>query len=149
MAFWSSRFAGNILFAKGSRTKPVLTAVMPVTGSTVPAVTGRVVAGSKTCPVELICSRLNSGVQNRSCRASQLRTVVVGFDLEFLNGVHWRFHRVTGPVQEIHEVRIVINPVEKVVVLRGPQAVSGETSTVTEATGVLLALGYPSRELRQ
>ena len=99
--------------------------------------------------MELICSRLNSGVQNRSCRASQLRTVVVGFDLELLNGVHWRFHRVTGPVKEIHKVRVVINPVEKVVVLRGPQAVSGETSTVTEATGVLLALGYPSRELRQ
>src|ERR1700730_5587000 len=65
IAFGSSRPAGRMFspegpnvklvvlaaqVPKGSRTKPVLAATKPETGSAAPAVTGRVVAGSKMVP---------------------------------------------------------------------------------------------------
>ena len=42
---------------KGSRTKPVFAAIRPVTGSATPAVTGRVVAGSRMVPVAIVRPR--------------------------------------------------------------------------------------------
>ena len=70
--------------------------------------------------MELIRSGFDRGIQNGARRPARFGTVVIGLHLEFLNGIDGRPHHVGRSIQEIHQVDVVIDSVQQVVVLRGP-----------------------------
>ncbi len=76
--------------------------------------------------------------KNGGAGTAELGAEVGRFDAEFLNGVHRGQDDEVGSVEEVHSVRVVINPVEEVIVLRGAQAVGGERASGGVAAGVCL-----------
>src|SRR5439155_876341 len=78
--------------------------------------------------VQLISTRLNGGVKHGAARPSDLGAVVTGLDFELLNSVDGRQHHECSTIEEIDYVNIIVNPVEQVIVLRGPGPVGGEAA---------------------
>ena len=78
--------------------------------------------------VQLISTRLNGGVKHGAARPSDLGAVVTGLDFELLNSVDGRQHHECSTIEEIDYVNIVVNPVQQVIVLRGPGPVGGEAA---------------------
>ncbi len=67
--------------------------------------------------MEPIGSRLYGGIDHGSPSASELCTEVAGLYLEFLNCVRRWQVCVRRPVQEIHCIIIVVDPIEQIVVV--------------------------------
>ena len=100
-------------------------------------------------PMERIGAGFDGGVQNRASGPAQLRAVISGLHFEFLNGVNRGQDDVVGAVEEVHVVRVVVDAVKKVVVLRGPLAICGEGARPRVAPRVRLRGLHARAKLRQ
>src|SRR5215467_8179086 len=78
--------------------------------------------------VQSIGTRFDGGIQNSGSGAAKFGTEICGLNAQFLNGVDWRKNHIVRPVQKIHAIGIVVDAVEKVIVLGGPQAIGRERS---------------------
>ena len=67
--------------------------------------------------VKLVGSRFDAGVENRPVSSAELCAVGVRLHFEFLQGVHGRLNDVTGVIQKIGEVGIVVDAVQQDIVL--------------------------------
>src|SRR5438105_6492841 len=98
--------------------------------------------------MESVSSRLDSRVDYSSASPSEFRAKVAGLDFEFLNRIWLRQVRVGRTVQKIDRVVVVINAVEKIVVVDGRQPVGHKTPTCIESPRWIQA-GHTSTKLRQ
>jgi len=62
-------------------------------------------------------SGLYCGIHNSPACAAELRAEIAGLHFEFLDGIRGREIDVSGAIQEIHRVVIVVNTIENVVVM--------------------------------
>lgn len=60
---------------------------------------------------------LYCGIENGAVAAAKLGAVPIRFDLEFLHGIDRRLDDVAGSRLQVGDVRVVINPIQHVVVL--------------------------------
>src|SRR5207248_9824654 len=78
--------------------------------------------------MQVIGAGLNRRVEHRRARSTEFRAEAGSLYFEFLNGINrWQNHVICA-VQEVYGVGIIVNPVEHVVVLRGPQAIGRKRS---------------------
>ena len=79
----------------------------------------------------------------------ELRAVVAGLHLEFLNGIRRRKDHVVRAVEEVDVVGVVVDAVEQIVVLRGPLAVGREGAGGRVAARIRLRRLHACAKLRQ
>src|SRR5579872_3153233 len=99
--------------------------------------------------MELVGPGLDRRIQYRCTRAPVFCAEIRGFDLKFLNRVNRRKHNEIGAIEKIDRVRIVIDAVEHVIVLRWPISVGGKSSTRCVSTRVGLRSIYSCGKLGQ
>src|SRR2546422_11311643 len=99
--------------------------------------------------MEIVGSGLDCGVENSGPGASEFCAEVRSLDLEFLHGIDRRENHEIRPIQEVHGVRIVVNPVEHVVVLRRPKAIGREGAVGRIAPRIRLWRVHTRDYLRQ
>ncbi len=88
--------------------------------------------------MQAIGARLDGRVHHRTGGASQFGAEVRGLHLEFLNRVDRRKDDEVGAVQEVHGVRVVVDAIEQVVILRRAETVRREGARRGIAAGVSL-----------
>src|SRR5208337_2139223 len=88
--------------------------------------------------VKLVGTGLDGGIENSGARPAKLGAEVRGLHLEFLNGVDGGKDNKVRAVQEVDGVRVIVNAVKEVVVLRGPIAVGGKGAARSVTAGVCL-----------
>src|ERR1700733_9481566 len=76
--------------------------------------------------MEAVGAGFNRGVHDCAAGASKFSTKVVGLNIEFLNGVDRRLDHVSLTTQKIDIVAVVVDAIEKVVVLRRAGTVGGK-----------------------
>src|SRR5215475_2688494 len=67
--------------------------------------------------MQTIGTRFDRGIQNSCSGAAKFGTEICDLNAQFLNGVDRRKNHVVRSVQKIHGIRIVVDAVEKVIVL--------------------------------
>ena len=75
---------------------------------------------------QLVRARLERRVEHGAARAAVLGAERAGQDLDLVDGVDRRLDDVGDAAQEIDVARVVVDPVQQVVVLRRPHAVGGK-----------------------
>src|SRR5205814_8186974 len=89
------------------------------------------------------------GIENGSPGAAELCAETGGLNLEFLNGIDgWKNDKVCT-IQEVHSVRIVVNTIEQVIVLRGPKSIGSKSSISSIAARIGLRRVHAGSKLRQ
>ena len=76
--------------------------------------------------VNLVGAGLDDGVHDGAVAAAEFRAVGIGFDLKLRDGIHRRLHHISGAVQNVAQIRVIVNAVEQEVVLQGAGAVGAE-----------------------
>src|SRR5262249_33867378 len=79
--------------------------------------------------VELIGAGLDAGVENGAISPSELRAVGIGLHLEFLQSIHGRLNNVTGVVQQIRQIRVIVDAIQQDVVRIGTPTIRAESVT--------------------
>ena len=90
---------------------------------------------SQTIAVDLIRAGLDVGLQNCAGRVTKLRAEVACLQAEFGKRIRRRAHNVARAVQEVDQIRIVVDSVEDEVVLLGALTVRHEVAAA-RSTGV-------------
>ena len=99
--------------------------------------------------MKLIGAGLDRGIENRRPRTSELGTEVGSLNLEFLNCINWRKDNVVRAVEEVYCVRVVIDSIQHVVVLRRTKPIGRKRTVCGIPTGVGLGCIYTRNQLRQ
>src|SRR5438552_17804976 len=89
------------------------------------------------------------GIENGSSGPTKLRAEACRLDLEFLNRVDRGKNNKVRTIQEIHGIRIVINTIEQVIVLRWPKSIGGKSSIGGIAACIRFGCIYARGELGQ
>ena len=76
--------------------------------------------------MKAVSTGLGGSIENGTGRAAILSREVGGLDVEFGDGIEWRKNGVVGAVQEVDGIRVVVDTIQQIVILRGTQAVGGE-----------------------
>ena len=92
---------------------------------------------------------LDGRVENGACGTAQFSAEIRGLHLELLNRVHRRQDDVVGSVQEVDVVRVVVDAVQQVVVLRGTKPVGRESARSRIAAGIGLRCLHAGAQLRK
>src|SRR5947207_13975502 len=99
--------------------------------------------------VQFIGALFDRGIENGSSGPPKLCAEACGLDLEFLNGIDWGKNNKVRTIQEVHGVRIVVNAIEQIIVLRWPEAIGSEGAGGGIATRVGLRSVHARGELGQ
>ena len=99
--------------------------------------------------VEIVGAGFHGGVQNGSTGTAKLSAEIGSLDFEFLDGVDGRKGDIVGAVEKVNGIGVVVDAVEKVVVLGGPQTVGGKGTVLGVATSVRLRGVYASGDLSE
>ncbi len=99
--------------------------------------------------VESVRAGFDRGIENRGSGAAVFGAEVGGLHLEFLNRVHRRQNYKVCAVEEVDSVRVVVNSIQQVVVLRRPRTVGGEGAGGRVAARVCLRRVHSGRQLGQ
>src|SRR6267378_2083681 len=99
--------------------------------------------------MQFVGAGFDRGIENRGSGAAELGTEARGFNSELINRVDRRKNDVVRTVQEIHGVRVVVNAIEQVIVLRRPISIGGEGAAGGIASCVRLGGVHTRGELRQ
>src|SRR5882757_7100986 len=99
--------------------------------------------------MKFVCSRLDRRIQYGRARTSILSAKTGSLQLEFFDRVHRWQHDEVCAVQEVHSVRVVVNSVEQVVVLRRTISVCSESTGRRIAPSICLRSVHTCRQLRQ
>ena len=97
--------------------------------------------------VELVGSRLNGGVHDSRARTPELSAEVRSLDFKFLNCIYRGQNNKIRAVQEIYGVRIVIDAVKHVIILRRAKAVRGKGARSSVTARVSLRRVNPFGQL--
>src|SRR5215469_16762060 len=81
------------------------------------------------CSMQIVGAGLDRCIQNGSSRTTVFGTEVRCLDREFLDRVNRRQHHVVGAVEKVNRVRVVVDPVQEVIVLRRTESVCRERAT--------------------
>ena len=76
--------------------------------------------------MDLVGAGLDDGVHDGAVAAAEFGAVGVGLNLKLGDGVHRRLDHVSGAVEDVAQVRIVVDAVEQEVVLQRAGAVGAE-----------------------
>ena len=76
--------------------------------------------------VEPVGARLDDRVHDGAIPAAEFRAVGIGFNLELGDGIHGGLDDISGSVEDVAQIRIVIDAVEQEVILQRPRAVRAE-----------------------
>ena len=88
---------------------------------------------SKTSPWIAVGAGFDHGVQNRAIASAEFRAVVVGLNLEFLDGVNGRLNHVRRFIQHVAQIRIIIDSVQQKIILQRTRAVHAESKISAHA----------------
>ena len=99
--------------------------------------------------MEIVGAGLDRGIENGGTGASEFRAEVRSLDLEFLHSIDRRKNHIVCAVQEIYGVRIVVDPIEHVIVLRRPKAIGREGAVGRIAPRIRLWRVHTRDYLRQ
>lgn len=91
--------------------------------------------------MELIASTHCGGVYDSTGGAAEFGIVVARLDLELLERIWRRHHNIVRFVQQIGQIRVIIDTVEKEIVVKRTRAAGTETVAVRVA-GSRLARGH-------
>src|ERR1700686_1393980 len=83
--------------------------------------------------VDLVGPGFDGGVHDGAVAAAEFGAVGIGLDLKLGDGVHGRLHHVGGAVENIAQVRIVVDAVEQEVILQSAGAVGAEAESRFDA----------------
>src|SRR5438309_10988457 len=73
--------------------------------------------------MQFVGALFDRGIENGRSGPTKLRAETRGLDLEFLNGIDRGKNNKVRTIQEVHGVRIVIDTIEQVIVLRWPKSI--------------------------
>jgi hypothetical protein len=99
--------------------------------------------------MDVIGSALDGGIQNRTCGASQLSAELSRLHLELGDRIYWRENDEVCAVQEVYSVRVIVDSIQKVVVLRRLQAIGGERTGFGISTCICLGRLRAGTKLRE
>ena len=99
--------------------------------------------------MKFVGAGLDGGVENGGAGAAKLGAEVRGLDLEFFNSVDRRKNDEVRAVEEVNGVRVVINAVQQVIVLRSAKPIGREGAAGGVAARVSLRSVDASRKLGQ
>ena len=88
--------------------------------------------------VDAVGARLDRRVQNSTRSSAKLGAKVSGLDLEFRDRVQRGKHDKVRAVQEVDGIRVVIDAIQQVVVLRCFETIGAESAGGRIASGVRL-----------
>src|SRR5580693_8529387 len=88
--------------------------------------------------MELVGAGFDGGIEDGGAGAAKLRAEVGGLYFKFFDRVDRRKHDIVGAVEEIYGVRVVVDAIEEVVVLRRAKSIGGESAAGRIAAGVSL-----------
>ena len=94
----------------------------------VPCVQRVVAQEFERAPVKTIRSRLSGCIQNGAGCAAKLSIEIAGLDLEFLQRVDRREVNVEGAIQVVGKIRVVVYPIEEIVILIRWGSIGGESA---------------------
>ena len=97
----------------------------------------------------LIAARLEAGVQHGAGRAPELGAVAARLNPELLQRVDRGAVHITRAVDEVDEIRVVVDAVEEVVVGEAVLAVRGEAAVAAHSARILLRLDDAWVQLRE
>ena len=92
---------------------------------------------------------LDGGIQNGARGTTELGAEIRSLDFEFLDRIQWGKNDVICPVQKVDSVRVVINAVEQVVVLRRRQTIGGKGARLRIASCIRLRRVHAGAQLCQ
>src|SRR5579885_212155 len=99
--------------------------------------------------VKFVGAGLDGGIQNRGAGAAEFGAETGGLDAELLNGVDRGKNDEISAVQEVDRVGVVVDAVEKIVVLGGAQPVGGKSAACGIAARIRLRRVAAGAELRE
>jgi len=67
--------------------------------------------------MDLIGARLDARVHHGASRVSEFRAVIAGLQIEFSQCIRRRPHDNAGTIEEVNQVRIVVNAIQNEIVL--------------------------------
>ena len=69
--------------------------------------------------------------------------------LELFDGIEWRQDNIIRPIEKIYGIRVIIDPIEQIIILSRPKTVRGEGATGGIAASIGLRGIHASGELGQ
>src|SRR5271170_3282674 len=99
--------------------------------------------------MDTVRAGLDRSVEDGARGAAQLGTEVRGLNLEFSNRVRWRKDDKICSVEEVDVIGVVVNAIQKVVVLRGAQTIGRKSTGAGIASGIRLRSVHAGAQLRQ
>src|SRR5207244_10380405 len=99
--------------------------------------------------VESVGTRLDRRIQNRRAGTTEFRAETARLHFELFDGINRRKNDEVGAIEEVDGIGIVIQAVEKIVVLRRTQTVRGERAVRFVTATVFLRTVDACRDLRQ
>ena len=76
--------------------------------------------------MDLVGAGFDDGVHDGAVATAEFGAVGIGLDLEFGDGIHRRLDHIGGAVENVAQIRIVVDAVEQEVILQRPSAVGAE-----------------------
>ena len=76
--------------------------------------------------VDLVGARLDDGVHDGSVAAPEFGGIGVGFDLELGDGVDRRLHHIGRAIEDVAQIRIVVDSVQQKIILQRARTVGAE-----------------------
>ena len=76
--------------------------------------------------VDLVGAGLDDGIHDGAVAAAEFGAVGIGLDFEFGDGIHRRLDDISGAVEDVAQIRIVVDAVEQKVILQRAGAVGAE-----------------------
>src|SRR6266478_282438 len=83
--------------------------------------------------VDLVGPRFDDGVHNGAVAAAEFGIVRIGLNLKLGDGVHGRLHHIGCAIEDVAQVRVVVDAVEQEVILQRASAVGAEAEAGFDA----------------